>query len=72
MSGPFSNSTEGDLFTANRCDRCIHRTGLDEPCDDFLPAYLDEWPVILTRVPISAQNPIGVECTRFTQSRGES
>lgn len=65
MSGPFSNSDSGDLFIANRCDRCVHRIGPDEPCDDFIPAYVDEWPEIFAKVPTSDRNPLGVECTKF-------
>jgi hypothetical protein len=65
VSGPFSNSDDGELFIGNRCNRCAHRIELDEPCDEFTPAYLGEWPTILTRVPINDDNPIGVECTRF-------
>jgi hypothetical protein len=62
MSGPFSNSTDGELFTANRCDRCVHTTVDGDPCDDFTPAYLGEWPEILYRSP---DGPSGVECRKF-------
>jgi hypothetical protein len=65
VSGPFSNSDDGELFLANRCNRCAHAFGPDDPCYDFYPAYVGEWPTILTRVPLSDANPIGVECTRF-------
>jgi hypothetical protein len=69
VSGPFSNNDSGDLFIANRCSRCAHRDVFDEPCDAFLPAYLDEWPEILAKVPISDANPVGVECTPFEVAR---
>lgn len=62
---PFSDSTSGELFTANRCAVCVHR-GIegepDGPCDDFTPALLGEWPTILFRDPA---NPVGVECRKF-------
>lgn len=69
MSAPFSNSDSGDMFIANRCNRCVHRVELDEPCDDFLPAFVNAWPEILIRVPLSGKNPVGVECTRFEVAR---
>lgn len=66
MSGPFSNGTDGELFTANRCDRCTRRAEIDDgPCEEFTPAYFDEMPEILFRVPRSAANPVGVECRLF-------
>lgn len=70
MSGPFSNSTDGEMFTGARCRVCRHRgsefdDAPDVPCDDFTPAYLGEWPEILYRVPRSTANPVGVECARF-------
>lgn len=65
MTGPFSDSDDGELFIANRCNRCVHCTDFGEPCDDFLPAWVNEWPEILTPVPVSDRNPVGVECARF-------
>jgi hypothetical protein len=66
MSGPFSGSTSGELFTANRCGRCAHRVAdgefAGEPCDDFTPALFGEWPEILYR---SDSTPVGVECRKF-------
>lgn len=62
MSGPFYDATSGEMFVAGRCDRCVHRLGEDEPCDEFTPALVGEWPEILFR---SDSTPVGVECREF-------
>jgi hypothetical protein len=63
---PFSNGTEGDMFQANRCQRCVHYDHeIDFPCEEFDPALLGNWPEIFYRVPISAANPLGIECRKF-------
>jgi hypothetical protein len=64
MSAPFYDATSGEIFTANRCDRCKHADADGDPCDDFTPAYLHEWPTILFR---SADGPSGVECRKFEE-----
>lgn len=65
-AGPFSNSTDGEMFTLNRCARCVHRDTDADPCDAFTPAYFGEWPSILRKVERTEANPVGVECDRFT------
>lgn len=67
MGSPFSNSESGEMFIANRCDRCVHRLHENGPCHDFTPALLGEWPEILFR---SDATPVGVECRKF--ERGSS
>lgn len=61
---PFSTSDQGEAFIAGRCARCVHRTAEGEPCDDFTPALVGEWPEILHR---SDATPVGVECSKFAK-----
>lgn len=63
MAAPFANGTEGDMWMANRCCRCVHRDEeFDGPCVEFTPAFLGEWPEILYR---ADTNILGVECRKF-------
>lgn len=63
MSPPFANGTEGELFMANRCQRCVHWDHEDDvPCDDFDAAYFGEWPEIFYK---ADTNILGVECRKF-------
>jgi hypothetical protein len=61
----FSNSTEGDMFTAQWCGRC--RFGVEDSfCDDAAPIlWGDPPPKFLRRVALSEMNPTGVVCDRF-------
>jgi hypothetical protein len=64
MSGPFSGYTSCELFICNRCVACVHRTVENDPCDEFTPAYLGEWPEMLLK---DEDSFIGVECVRFSR-----
>jgi hypothetical protein len=65
----FSNSTEGDMFTAARCSRCIHAYEGDQLCDEAAVILLGEDPPdFLRRVPLTPANPVGVECDRFERT----
>lgn len=42
---PFSNSTEGDAWTANWCDRCAHDAGApDDGCPILLVGLMGKTP----------------------------
>lgn len=64
----FSNSTEGEMFTSARCERCVHRDREEDNamCSEaLLPLLLGEEPEILRRVPMTRVNPVGVECDKY-------
>lgn len=67
MAGPFSNSTDGEIFLSARCNRCKRRNTEDGGmCDEaFFPVMDDQWPPFFERVIVSRHNILGVECNEY-------
>jgi hypothetical protein len=64
MSGPFTDATSNEIFIENRCARCVHADINGDPCDDFTPAFIGEWPRIIVR---SRHSPVHVDCTKYEE-----